>query len=148
MRHFQNLYRAGCVILGIGVFMTVFAFFYVTFLEQPYLKYTNSPFVALGGPFKAGDIVPLHVGRCNGTDAVRSYSLARSLRNLDTETYTAMPDAYISAQPGCSEGIQRIHRLPADLPPGRYQLFGGAQIRGTARSFDVTWQSQEFEVRP
>lgn len=146
MRIFQNLYRAGCVILGVGVFMTVFAFFYVTFLERPYLKYTNSPFVALGGPFKAGDIVPLFVGRCNNTDVVRSYSLARSLRNVHSNIYSAMPDAYISAPPGCSEGVQRIHRLPTDLPPGRYQLFGGAQILGMVKSFSVSWESQEFEV--
>lgn len=121
--------------------------FYITILEKPYLSYKNLPFPPVMESARQGEIMPLRVIRCNSDSDPHSYDLSNSLFNLDTGVYTILPGFAVMISPGCTDAILRINRMPIDLPPGRYQLFGTAEIRGTVRTFIVDWHSVPFNVR-
>ena len=120
--------------------------FYFTLLEQPYLTYENLPFPTTVESVKQGEIIPVRVIRCNSDSTTHSFALSNSLYNIDTGQYTLLPGFSIMIAPGCTDAISRINRMPTDLLPGRYKLFGTAEIRGKIRTFIVDWNSAPFNV--
>lgn len=120
--------------------------FYMMVLEKPYLSYENLPLPTVLASVKPGEIMPLRVVRCNSDDVPHSYPLSHSLYNLDTGVYTLLQGFSVMISPGCDDAVSRLNRMPIDLPPGHYQLFGAAEIRGTIRTFVVDWHSEPFKV--
>lgn len=148
MKYFDNIYRASTALFLLGVTLAISALMYVTFFERPYLSYANPVFKVVGQDFRAGDVVPLLVDRCNSDSSRRSYSIAHSLHNIDTNEYVLLPEAYVSIEPGCHPATSRINVLPEKTKPGEYQIIGGASVRGVLRSYEVTWSSEKFRVVP
>jgi hypothetical protein len=124
--------------------------FYFLLFERPYLSYTNLPFPAgttsAALKVKQGDIAPLKVMRCSTSDRMEIYSTTHALRGLDDGRFYMLPDVQVMIMPGCTTGISYVNRLPAILPPGKYELFGTAEVHGTLKTFLVPWHSQPFNV--
>lgn len=131
-----------------GMFITVIILFYFWFLEKPYLTYQNIPFPPVIAEIHAGDIVPLNVVRCNSDRYVHNYESSHSLLNVETLEPILMPDIKVMISPGCHKGISLINKVPAEAPPGRYVVFGTADVYGTLREFHIEWRSEEFIVLP
>jgi hypothetical protein len=146
MKFIQMLAAIASMLYSSGMSMALAAFVYVAFIEGPYLSYPDTPFPVVGTTFHAGEIVPLRVTRCNSDNRQHSYYLAHAVMNVKTKATYVMPEEYVQVPMGCTFGISFTHRLPVVLPPGQYIIFGGAQIRGTIRYFDVEWQSEPFVV--
>lgn len=120
---------------------------WLLFLEPPWLSYRNLPFEVQAPTARPGELVPLHVVRCNATDAVQTYAIARSLENLDTGQYFVLPESLVQIRPGCHDETSLANRVPANgVPPGRYRIIGMAEIQGTLRTMHVPWWSRPFEV--
>lgn len=114
-------------------------------MEQPYLRYLNSPFPA-AGPARAGEAVQLVVERCNDSGRNRGYMVAHQLQNLDTGMVTILPDAMIMIEPGCATAISRLNLIPSGTAPGRYRVTGRATVHGFFAQHEVSWASQPFQV--
>lgn len=146
MRHFDNFYKFAAGLHYFGILAAVTAFFYVTFLEGPFLSYTQKTFIPLGGPFHPGDTVPLQVTRCNSDSRRHSYAVTHTLQSTRGGTPITLPEVYVQIEPGCKTAASRINILPKDLALGTYRIFGGGLVYGTVRTFDVEWSSDPFEV--
>lgn len=118
------------------------------FLEKPAIEYRNVPFPAPRQINHAGDVVPLVINRCNTTNKAINYSTTHTLKRIQGSMvfYTVLPEVQIMAPPGCTFATSAINTLPLDLVPGRYVLFGTAEVRGTLRVHYVDWYSEEFDV--
>lgn len=128
--------------------LAFFAYFYA--FETPYLTYENLPFPSQTIAYP-GEVVPLQVKRCNASDSIKNYNTTHGLERLDGHNrprgeYYTLPDVNVSIPPGCSVATSMANRLPDSIPPGRYKLYGTAEIRGLLRSHYVDWYSQPFEV--
>lgn len=121
--------------------------FYVLFYEKAYLTYLNMPFKSDREELHPGDLVGLNVGRCNRDKIAHSYLITNSLYEVDTRLFTLLPSVQLMVVPGCTTAISRINTLPKALPPGRYKLFGTAEVHGTIRTFVIDWQSEAFNVK-
>ena len=129
------------------VFMLVFL--YAMFLERPYLSYPSHPMRVIGTTFHAGDMVPVEVQRCNNSFEQKTFMSSRALVNVLTQLPVEAAVSLIEAKPGCTEKfINAASRIPLGTPPGIYHYTGRSDINGLLRTFDVTWVTQEFEVKP
>ena len=144
----HNITAATSIILSLLIFITVGVIFKYLFFESPYLRYTNLPFPPVRESVIAGDVVPLHIVRCNDDNETHNYTIAHSLENLDTRVYTLLPMMQVNLPPGCNTSVSTNNRVPLDTPPGRYRAFGTAEIRGLLKMHIVEWYSQEFAVLP
>lgn len=121
--------------------------FWGFFIEVPYLSYTNLPFPPTVKRVLPGEIVPLTVRRCNSKAIKQTYAVSREMRPADVSrpvlllTMQAAP-----IDPGCTEGISRLHIVPLDAAPGVYSIHGLGFAQGTLRTFAVPWFSGPFEV--
>jgi hypothetical protein len=116
--------------------------------DRPYLTYNNLPFPTLLQQVRAGEVIPLRVERCNSDDVPHTYNTTHSVEEIDKHTYTDMPDVRILISPGCTSSTNLVNRLPPNLPPGRYRVFGTAEVQGVIRMHNVEWHSQPFQVVP
>ena len=146
MKYFSTIYRISMMLFICGAVLAISSLLYVTFIERPYLYYPNLPFKVVGQDFHAGEVVPIIVDRCNRDNVTHSYPVSHSLRNVNTNDFILLPPAYVSLEPGCSSPEGRLNRLPYDLPPGEYEIIGGASPHGTLRTFEMTWKSEQFKV--
>ncbi len=132
----------GLTLLGVLVLVAV------PYLEPPPLVYNNIP-LPVDGPVHQGDVIPLHVDRCNNLDSPLYLESARTLRSLDTGHLYFLPSGGAVAEPGCSFALVTSSSVPEDAPPGRYQLTAIIRLHGRwGRIFDVPYKSAEFEVIP
>jgi hypothetical protein len=122
------------------------AFVYLLFFEEPYLTYTNLPFDVLEPEVAQGGLITLKVARCNSTSQTQTYTLARSLQNLDAGDYVVLQDSLVQVQPGCTEAVSLANKVPAEVTPGLYRIIGLAMVDGTIRSHKVFWYSKPFRV--
>lgn len=120
--------------------------FYFLFLEPPYLVYRNIPFEPMVKAIYAGEVIPMKVSVCNNASRPTTYTLARSLQDVNTLALISMSDVLIRSVPGCRESISLAHVVPHGVAPGKYRLIGQTEIEGTLRTFKVGWDSQPFEV--
>ena len=124
------------------------AIFYFLFLEEPYLVYQNVPFPPTKKSIFAGEVIPVRVKFCNNSRAPTTFTLARSLQEVDTRAVIFMPDVLIRSAPGCREAVSLAHVVPHGVPPGNYRLIGLTEVQGTLHSFQIGWESGPFEVLP
>lgn len=130
-------------ILAVGMLPT-----YFLLLERPYLSYRNLPFPVVAQPVRPGDTVSLNVARCNSDRIPHNYATTHSVQNLDTGVVLLLPDVEVMILPGCTIGESRINKLPDHLFPGRYRVYGMAEVRGTLRTHYIDWYSEPFTVLP
>lgn len=124
------------------------AVFYFLFLEPPYLVYRNIPFTPMVKAVHAGEVIPMKVSVCNNASKPTTYTLARSLQDVDSMALISMSDVLIRSVPGCRESVSLAHVVPYGVPPGNYRLIGQTEIDGTLRSHKIGWDSQPFGVMP
>lgn len=124
--------------------------FYFVFFEKPYLKYTNLPLPTLKSSVHAGEVMPIHVARCNSDSVTHVYTLARTLERVDTHgnprDYILMRDMKASIRPGCFEEDSVMHIVPSETPKGIWRLIGTSDIQGVLVHHIVEWYSVPFEV--
>jgi hypothetical protein len=143
------------LILGITVFLwaavaalTATAF-YAVVLDQPYLSYPTNPMPTVGDTFKAGDVVPITIVRCNNSGQAKALVGSKALVNVTHPAAVEPVLILINAEPGCTTPfVSTNNRLPDDLAPGIYRYVGNVPVNGFLRTFEVQWQTQEFEVTP
>ena len=137
--HLENVFVTLLIIaLGIGAWSLWY--------EKPWLSYGNLPFQLTQKSFAVGQPVTYWVERCNDTDEPRSYIIARSIINQDTQSSVVLPSVVATILPGCSRDISSITVIPEGTPPGKYKAKGSGVIKGTVRDFNVIWYSETFEV--
>jgi hypothetical protein len=119
---------------------------YFLIFEQPYLTYQNLPVPVIKSPARPGDSVPIWVERCNSDAAPHNYNTTHNVMNMDTGVTLIMPDVEVLIMPGCTMSESRINQLPKHLIPGRYRIFGMAEVKGTLKVHYIPWYSQPFEV--
>lgn len=142
----QTVSNGIAVTLVAGMFLTVSVLFYFWFFEKPFLTYKNIPFPPQMIQVYPGEIIPFHEERCNSDDKPRNYDSTHSLLNIDTHEPLLLPDVKIMIQPGCTTAVSLLNRVPPETPPGKYVVFGTAEVHGTIRDFYIEWRTQEFEV--
>lgn len=145
------LYKHPAHLVALMLFMmasVLAAVFYFLFLEPPYLVYRNIPFTPMVKTVHAGEVIPLQVSFCNNARKPTTYTLARSLQDVDTLALISMSDVLIRSVPGCRESVSLAHVVPYGVPPGNYRLIGQTEIEGTLRSHKIGWDSMPFEVMP
>jgi hypothetical protein len=135
-------------LFSVATFGLVCAFLGLLFLEKPSIEYKNIPFPSPRTVIAQGQIVPLIINSCNNTDKPVNYSTTHALKRVQSGLtfYTVLPQVQIIAPPGCTFATTAINTLPLDLEPGRYILFGTAEVRGALRVHYVDWHSEEFDV--
>jgi hypothetical protein len=143
-RVFHWLLIALVFVLAVVVGLVVFA--YAT--DKPYLTYKNLPFpptVAKGHP---GEVIPLHVIRCNSDNVVHSYTTTHSVEDVETHYSWILTQKEVYIAPGCTDSTSHVNRMPIELPGGRtYRIFGIASVEGVmGRKHRVEWSSMPFEV--
>jgi hypothetical protein len=121
---------------------------WMAYIDKPYLTYNNLPFPTLLQQVRAGEVIPLRVERCNSDSEPHTYNTTHAVEEIDKHTYTIMPDVRILISPGCTSSTSLVNRLPPNLPPGRYRVFGTAEVHGVIRMHNVEWHSQPFQVVP
>lgn len=131
-----------------GMFLTVSILFYFWFFESPFLTYKNIPFPPKILQVYPGEIVPFSVERCNSDAKPRNYQSTHSLLNIETHEPLLLPDVKVMIQPGCTTAESLLNRVPPETPPGKYVVFGTAEVHGTIRDFYIDWRTQEFTVLP
>jgi hypothetical protein len=116
--------------------------------DKPYLTYKNLPFPPTIAYGHAGEVIPLHVVRCNSDDVVHSYTTTHSVEDVETHYSWVLTQKEVYIAPGCSESNSEVNRLPVELPKGRtYCIFGIASVEGVfGRKHRVEWSSMPFEV--
>ena len=133
------------------IMFLVVAIFYFVFFETPYLKYTNLPLPILGSNIHPGDVIPIHVARCNSDKVAHVYTLSRTLEkvanNGNAREYVLMRDLKIRVEPGCSEADSLVHIAPPETPKGQWILIGTADIQGRLVHHTVEWYSVPFEIK-
>ena len=137
--------------LVIAVVLTlVFVIFYFVFFEKPYLRYTNLPLPALKSSVHPGEVMPLHVARCNSDSVSHVYTLARTLERVTTNgnarDYILMRDLKVGIPKGCDEADSVMHVVPTETPKGTWRLIGTADVQGMLLHHTVEWYSVSFEV--
>ena len=117
------------------------------FFEKPFLYYQNLPFPA-PQTVRAGEAVSLSVERCNSDTVSRAYNTTHGVRSVETGHAVLLPDVSASIEPGCQRDTSKVNVIPKDTPPGKYTVFGVAQVAGLLRHFEIPWYSEQFEVVP
>lgn len=150
---------AGVVVSG--MFGAQGVLLYSLFFEAPYLSYPDLPLEVMGKPgpegfpiIHPGEVVPIFVNRCNSSGHSHTYTIARSLENLDSLQTIVLPESLVPIKRGCSGSPSLANRVPRELfagipfPPGRYRIVGLSSVQGTFKTFLVPWSSSEFHVAP
>jgi hypothetical protein len=115
-------------------------------VEPPYLYYQNLPFPALQR-VHAGEIVTLSVERCNRSDETQTYVTTHNIRSAATRTSFILPTVPISIEPGCWRDTSPANRVPLGTPPGSYDVWGVAIIKGMfGAERQIKWYSESFQV--
>jgi hypothetical protein len=127
-----------------AVIIATAAYFYL--FERPFLTYQNLPFSLTRPVVSPGEVVPLLVNRCNTASTIKNYNTSHTLQEVHTRTYYVLSDQQVSLAPGCTVSTSMINVLPTAIPPGRYKLFGTAEVHGVLRTHYVDWYSEEFDV--
>ena len=137
-------YLTALILCSMAAMMTA-AFYFVIF-EKPYLTYSNIPFPPLVKAVHGGEVIPLKVSLCNNSRVPTTFTLARSLQEVDTKAMIFMSDVLIRSAPGCREAVSLAHVIPYGVPPGNYRLIGQTEVEGTLRTFRIGWDSLPFQV--
>lgn len=149
MNLINALDRFATMLISVCVLVFITCGFYALFLEKSYLSYPNAPFPVQVTTLRPGDVIPLVISRCNADRIDHSYSVARALREVKTNRIVPMDPIYSMIPVGChTASPSRIHKVPLDTEPGRYEFFGGAVTHGIVRTFDVIFRSEQFDVLP
>lgn len=119
------------------------------FFKAPSLRYDDLPWaIAVDrNEFKPGETVPLYVSRCNLTDKPILYTVTRGLKNIDTGEMLVFNATHVFIEPGCKRAISRLHALPSDMAPGRYQIVGFGSVADVLSSRNLPFESEPFTVR-
>ncbi len=129
------------VMLGIVVLLQG-----LPYLETPPIQFTNSPF-PVDGPVRQGDVIPLHVERCNNLDQPLYLESARTLQHVESGRFYSLPSGAALAITGCSSATVTSSSVPPDAPDGTFVLSAVVRVHGRfGRVFDVSYQSQPFRV--
>ena len=120
---------------------SVVAVFQVTPLE-----YHNVPFPVVEPVVKAGDVLTLTVSRCNRTNEVLPYTVARILIDLKTGAKTQLTDASSFIPPGCETVDSKLSAIPETTISGEYRIDGVSTARVGSRVWNVEWSTQPFKV--
>lgn len=116
------------------------------FVEKPYLTYKNLPFPVLQKQVFAGEIIPILVIRCNDTEEMQNYNTTRALENVVTKENFLLEEQRLLIKPGCTQSESRVNKIPPTVPPGKYYIYGTAEVRGHSHFLILDWRTQEFEV--
>ena len=140
-------------VITLSIAAAVSVIFYFLFFEKPYLSYTNVPFPTLHSSAMPGQVMPIHVARCNSDSISHVYEVTRTLERVATglnqpSDYIMMPNIRFAVKPGCSEGDTAAHIVPILTPPGRWRLVGLAEVRGVLKTHMVEFYSTAFDVTP
>ena len=141
MKHIPNI----LMVLILSIFGTAM---YLLFFERPWLVYKNIPFPPVISRVHAGEVIPLHVIRCNSGHSRRTYRFTHSLVNDSRPTSfpVVLPDTVASVEAGCVEINSEANQIPINTLPGTYHIIGIAEIQMTMGTVFVEWYSQPFEV--
>jgi len=142
----QKVSNGIAISLVAGMFLTVAILFYFWFFEKPFLEFKNIPFPPKLAQVLPGEIVPLSIERCNNDKQPRNYLSTHSLLNVETGQPILLPDVKVMIEPGCTTATSLLNRVPPEAPPGKYLVFGTAEVHGTIRDFYIDWRSEEFLV--
>ena len=137
-------YLTALILFSLTAMMST-AFYFLIF-EKPYLVYRNIPFPPLVKAVHEGEVIPIKVSLCNNSRVPTTFTLARSLQEVDTRATIFMSDVLIRSAPGCREAVSLAHVIPYGVPPGNYRLIGQTEIEGTLRNFRIGWDSLPFQV--
>lgn len=149
MKLLERLDRIATTMISLCVLIVFASGFYVLFLEKSYLSYPKMPFPVQVATLRPGDFIPMEITRCNSDKIDHSYNVARAIREVHTGKIVPMDPFYSLIPAGCSTALpSRVHRVPLDTEPGRYEFYGGAETHGIVRIFDVIFRSQQFDVLP
>lgn len=109
------------------------------------LNYKN-PQAVLSPVVQQGGTLIVDAYKCNDTDKPVAVEGASYWRNLDTQELT-LKSATAGAirDPGCPL-LHYENAVPADLPPGRYQLEGVEKTLDGNRVQGAAWRTEEFVV--
>jgi hypothetical protein len=144
-----NSFKFSVVALVLIIIATFnIAVIYNMFYQKPWLTYENLPFPPMSIAGEPGQILPLLVKRCNNDSVPHVYEVTHSLESVgDNPRYYLLESQVLRIAPGCSEAVSLANRLPKQIPPGEYRLFGAAEIHSGFRSFQVEWHSAQFIVK-
>lgn len=116
-------------VLAVTAFATATLYLlYLLFLEPSPLEYNNIPFPAKVSEVRAGQTIPIAVSLCNNKKQTMNYTLSRSLVEVNTRRYVALPSVTIQLFPGCKEAVSLVNTVPEGTATGTYRLVGG--VRG------------------
>lgn len=130
----------------LGMTSSISSIIYGLYIEQPYLEYMGGSLPVVIQPLHPGDIIPIRATRCNHDGKPHIYTVTRTLINVENGDYNLMPEVTVYLPAGCTTNVSMVHRLPSELPPGRYRIHGSAEIVGRIRIFKVDWHTDIFEV--
>ena len=149
MNFLNALDRLATMLISLCVLIFITSGFYVLFIEKSYLSYPSLPFPVRASALRPGDVIPMDISRCNSDKVDHSYSVARALREVKTNRIVPMEPIYSMIPVGCmTASPSKVHKVPLDTEPGRYEFYGGAVTHGIVRTFDVNFRSQQFDVLP
>lgn len=149
MKTFATLDRLATFMIFLCVILFMTAGFYVLFLDKSYLSYPKVPFPVQVSTLRPGDSIPMEITRCNADKIDHSYSVARALREVNTNRIIPLDPIYSMIPTGCHTAMpSRVHKVPLETEPGRYEFYGGAITHGVIRTFDVIFRSEQFDVLP
>jgi len=143
---YRRIVSACAIAVGAISTVAVVTAGYSIAVDKPYLQYKNLPFPTKQLAVKAGQVMPLQVERCNTDSVPHNYSTSHAMQNLVTRESYILPEAIVNIMPGCTSSESRVNRLPDNVTPGKYRLFGIAEIQGRFTTHFVEWHSQPFEV--
>lgn len=149
MKAFAVLDRLATMMISLCVMILILCGFYVLFIEKSYLSYPKIPFPVQVAALRPGDSIPMEITRCNSDKTSHSYSVARALREVNTNRIIPMDPFYSMVPAGCLSAMpSMVHKVPLETRPGRYEFYGGAETHGIVRTFDVIFRSEQFDVLP
>lgn len=112
-------------------------------LEQPPIRFLNSPFPVVEGP--NGNLV-IFVSRCNDTDRIITTQVPRRLVNVDTgKVMTIEPTGGI-IEPGCPTEVTGNIVVPSGTEAGTYYIEQFITFDGRFRSFTIRTRTGNFRV--
>lgn len=119
------------------------------FGEKSYLSYPVKPFPVAPGILRPGDIIPMKITRCNADNTAHSYQVARGMQEVTTGRLIPMESIYSLLLTGCKTADPTLaHRIPLGTAPSRYRFYGGSVTHGILRTYEVTFESEPFDVYP
>lgn len=144
MNWFKNL---GWAVLIIAFLMFANLGYILEAVTPPPLTYNNLPFPLEKDTYYPGDSLKVSVERCVQTSIPIVAVSTRHFINVYTNEIITLGADFRTLQPGCVSQDSILYGIVPVMPQGRYKLEGIIQINSGSRTYEILWDTEEFDYR-